>query len=100
MPRIKNRRVHVKYQTIGISDEDYNMNLALTIVREMGPDIKVNRVVTKPSKPTVVELKGSRDDIAKFMADYNTRLSEKIIRENPDMDYDTLKLELEKHINE
>ena len=92
MPRIKNRRVHVKYQTLGLSTENYDMNLALTIVREMGPDLKVRRVVEKQNKTTVVEVRGSRDDIAQFNATYNIRWTERVVRENPDIDYDTLKI--------
>lgn len=92
MPRIKSKRVRVAYQNYGLSNETHDMNLALTIVREMSPDVKVLRVVDKPNKPTVVEIRGSRDDIAQFQATYNLRKAERITRSNPTIPYDEFKL--------
>jgi hypothetical protein len=91
MPRIRNPRVSAPMRTLGVPSDKYNMNIALTIIRSMHPDIKITRVVIRPDKPAVVEIRGSRDDIAQFESSYNLKLSERLTIENPDMNYDTLK---------
>lgn len=87
--RINKRRVYVEWQTIGISSDKYDMNLALTLLRKM-PDITVVRMVEKGDQ-TIIEAKGSRDDVAQFIGTYNTKLSEKLSRESPELSYDEIK---------
>lgn len=88
-PRLRGRRVHDRRYRIGISSNEYDINLALTIIRSE-PSLTILRIVEKPNE-TIVELGGRRQDVTQFRATYNTRLMEKLSRLYPDMTYDEKK---------
>lgn len=87
--KLKGRRVYSRPKYLGLSSDQYDMNLALTIVRSE-PLLTIVRMVEKGGK-TIIEISGEQQDLAQFRGTYNTRLMENLSRLYPDMSYDEKK---------
>lgn len=85
MQRIKN----YYNASIGIYSDKHDVGLAIDIINN-SPNLKMARLVEKPSGIRIVEVRGMRDDIRAFRDEYTTKLREKLTRENPELTYDQI----------